>query len=416
MNIYVETYGCTANKSDERLLLGLVRQDGHQIVKSITEADVLVLLTCTVIGTTEQRMLSRLRVFHQTQKKIIVSGCMPVVQADLITAVAPDACLLPHQYIQYVNEVIKGDTPAFVETKKTRLPKYHEGVIAPIMIAEGCLRSCSYCITRFARGALRSFPAQDILADVHCALRQGCKELQLTAQDTASYGLDIGTNLGVLLDSITAIDGPFRVRVGMMHPTTMHKNLAAILTAYQHPSIYKFLHVPMQSGDDDVLQKMNRGYMATEFTSLIHRFRTTIPTLTVSTDVIIGFPTETEEQFKRTIQVLQEVKPDIVNITRFSARPLTPAKKMTGRIPTHVVKERSRHITEVCAKLSLQKNKSHLHRTYQVLVTEEGKNNTVTGRTDSYKQVVLSDPVRLGTFVDVEILDVTPSYLFGKLI
>jgi threonylcarbamoyladenosine tRNA methylthiotransferase CDKAL1 len=416
MNIYVETYGCTANKSDERLILGLVRQDGHQIVKSITEADVLVLLTCTVIGTTEQRMLSRLKVFHKTQKKIIVTGCMPAVQADLITAVAPNASILPLQHIQYINEVIKGNTPSFVETKKTRLPKYYEDVIAPILIAEGCLRSCSYCITRFARGTLRSFPAQDILADVHCALQQGCKELQLTAQDTASYGLDIGTNLGTLLNSITTINEPFRVRVGMMNPVTMHETLATIITAYQHPSIYKFLHVPVQSGDDDILQKMNRGYTATEFTSLVHRFRTTIPTLTVSTDVIIGFPTETEEQFKRTIQVLQEVKPDIVNITKFSARPLTPAKKMKGRIPTHIVKERSRHITEVSAKLSLQKNMKHLRKTYKMLVTEKGKNNTVTGRTDSYKQVVLSEPVKLGTFVDVEILDATPTYLFGKLI
>jgi len=202
----------------------------------------------------------------------------------------------------------------------------------------------------------------------------------------------------------------------MMNPATMHKNLGTLITAYQHPSIYKFLHVPVQSGDDDILQKMNRGYTAAEFTSLVHRFRKTIPTLTVSTDVIIGFPTETEEQFKRTIQVLQQVKPDIVNITRFSARPLTLAKTMTGRIPTHVVKERSRHITDVCAKLSLQKNIKHLRKTSKVLVTEKGKNNTVTGRTDSYKQVVLSDAVRLGTFVDVEILGATSSYLFGKLI
>src|SRR4030042_1395960 len=146
MNIYVETYGCTANKSDERLLVGLLQQNGHRIVSCLKDADVLVLLTCTVIGTTEQRMLSRLKVFHKTQKRIIVSGCMPTVQADLIISVAPTASFLPSQHIQYINDMIDGTMPLFVETKKTSLPKQYDGVIAPVLIAEGCRFSCSYCI------------------------------------------------------------------------------------------------------------------------------------------------------------------------------------------------------------------------------------------------------------------------------
>jgi MiaB-like tRNA modifying enzyme len=416
MNIYVETYGCTANKSDEALLIGLLQQNGHQIVPSLVDADVLILLTCTVIGTTEQRMLSRLKVFHKTHKKIIVTGCMPAVQADLITSVAPHASLLQSHYIQYINDIINGGKPAFVETKKTALPKYYDTTLAPIMIAEGCRLSCSYCITHFARGALRSFPAEEIITDVCSALKQGCTEIQLTAQDTASYGLDTGTNLGALLTMISAIDGAFRIRVGMMNPVTAQKNLTSIMKAYQHPNIYKFLHLPVQSGDDDILHKMNRGYTVKEFTHLVHQFRTTIPTLTLSTDVIIGFPTETEEQFDRTLQLLKEIQPDIVNITRFSARPLTTAKKMKGRIPTHVVKERSKKATEICSKLSLEKNKEHLGKTYIVLVTEQGKKNTVTARTDSYKQIVLTELVPIESFVQVKIIDATPIYLVGKLI
>jgi MiaB-like tRNA modifying enzyme len=416
MNIYVETYGCTANKSDERLLLGLIQQKGHQIAQGIPDADVLVLLTCTVIGTTEQRMLSRLQVFQKTQKKIIVTGCMPAVQKDLILSVAPHASLLPSQHIQYINDIIEGDNPAFVETKKTTFPKYYDTTLAPVLIAEGCSRSCSYCITHFARGSLRSFPAEEIVTDVCSALKQGCKEIQLTAQDTASFGLDTGTNLGALLRRISTLDGAFRMRVGMMNPATLQKNLDSILAAYQHPNIYKFLHLPVQSGDDDILQKMNRGYTVKDFTCLVDQFREAISTLTLSTDVIIGFPTETDEQFHRTLQLLQEIRPDIINITRFSARPLTTAKKMKGRVPTHVVKERSKQATEICSKLSFEKNKQHLGKTYPVLVTEPGKKNTVTARTDSYKQVVLSEPVRLGTFVDVKIIDAASTYLVGKLI
>lgn len=416
MNIYVETYGCTANKSDERLLIGLLTQNGHTIVHDVDGADVLVLLTCTVIGTTEQRMLSRLRVFKKTHKKILVSGCMPSVQADLIRTIAPDASQLPCRYIQYINEMIAGNNPVFHEAHKTLLPKQYDTVIAPVMIAEGCRFSCSYCITHFARGMLRSFPIHEIVSDVSCAVAQGCREIQLTAQDTASYGLDTGGNLGLLLNQITALDGPFRVRVGMMNPATIKKNIDSILSAYQHEKIYKFLHAPVQSGDDDMLQKMNRGYTTADFRSLVQRFRERIPLLTFSTDVIVGFPAESEQQFQQTISLLREIQPDIVNITRFSARPLTAAKKMQGRVPTHVVKERSRHISEISSKLTLQNNKKHIGKTYTVLVTEKGKKNTVTGRTENYKQVVLTEPMCIGDFVSVEIIDAESTHLFGKLI
>jgi threonylcarbamoyladenosine tRNA methylthiotransferase CDKAL1 len=416
MNIYVETYGCTANKSDERLLIGLLRHQGHQIVENLTDADVLILLTCTVIATTEQRMLSRLKVFQKTHKKIIVTGCMAVVQTDLITAVAPHAILLPTHHIQYINDIIQGNTPACVEMKKTALPKYYDTMIAPIMIAEGCRLSCTYCITRFARGSLRSFPLQEIVEDVRSAIKQGCKEIQLTAQDTASYGLDTGTNLGALLTQICALKGVFRVRVGMMNPLTLKKNIDTILPAYQHHKIYKFLHVPVQSGDDEILKKMNRGYTVKDFTNLVQRFRKAIPTLTLSTDVIIGFPTETQEQFNRTLTLLKKIKPDIINITRFSARPRTIAKKMKGRVPTDIVKQRSRQTTEICSTISLGKNKEHLRKTSVVLVTEKGKKKTFTGRTENYKQVVLNEPVCLGAFVSVKIIDATPTYLVGKLI
>ncbi|MBE3136116.1 MAG: tRNA (N(6)-L-threonylcarbamoyladenosine(37)-C(2))-methylthiotransferase [Thermoplasmata archaeon] len=416
MNIYVETYGCTANKSDERLLMGLLKHDHHEIVDNIKDADVLVLLTCTVIGTTEQRMLSRLKVFQKTHKKIVVTGCMPSVQPELITSIVPNAFLIPPQYIQYINDIMDGNRPSFIETKKTMLPKYFDTVIAPIAIAEGCLLSCSYCITHFARGKLRSFPIQEIAADVCSAIKQGCKEIQLAAQDTASYGLDTRTNLGMLLTQVCTLDGAFRVRVGMMNPTTVQKNLDSILTAYKHHKIYKFLHLPVQSGDDEILEKMNRGYTVKDFTRLVERFRKTIPTLTLSTDVIIGFPTETEEQFNRTIELLKQIKPDIINITRFSARPLTTAKTMKGRVPTHVVKERSKRTTEICSKISREKNQEHLKKTYMVLVTEKGKQKTFTGRTENYKQVVLTEPVAIGDFVHVEIIDAAPTYLVGKLI
>lgn len=416
MRIYIETYGCTANKSDERLLVGLLTYKGHRIVRTIAEADVLVLLTCTVIGTTEQRMLSRLKVFQKTQKMIVVTGCMPSVQSDLLRSIAPQAHLLPTRSIQYICDIIEGKKPLLIETKKSALPKLYDGVIAPVLIAEGCRASCSYCITHFARGNLRSFPVDEVVTDVHSALKQGCKEIQLTAQDSASYGLDTGTNLGELLTRVCTLNETFRIRVGMMNPATVKKNIEPILTAYHHENIYKFLHVPVQSGDDEILSKMSRGYTREEFIDLVGRFRKEIPTLTLSTDVIIGFPTERQEQFERTMDLLEEIKADIVNITRFSARPLTSAKKIKGRIPTQVVKDRSKKTTELCSKLSLKKNQTYLRKVYRVLVTEKGKQDTFMGRSESYKQVVLTEPVPIGGFVNAEIVHATSSYLVGKLI
>jgi len=301
------------------------------------------------------------------------------------------------------------------EGKKTRFPKDFHGVIAPLSIAQGCLSACSYCITQVARGKLKSVPTEDILGDVTSALNQGCKEIQLTAQDTASYGLDITTNLGELLQHVCKIQGTFRVRVGMMNPATLQKNLTSILNAYHHPTMYQFLHLPVQSGDDIILNKMNREYTTKGYTTIINKFRTSIPQLTLATDVIVGFPTETEEQHQNTMTFLQTIQPDIINITRFSARPHTKAKTMNGRIPTHIVKQRSQEITKLSYAISLQKNKKHLGNNYTILVTEHGKQQTVTGRTPHYKQVVIKEPVTIGDFVDVTITDATATYLVGKL-
>jgi threonylcarbamoyladenosine tRNA methylthiotransferase CDKAL1 len=416
MNIYIETYGCTANKSDERLLVGLLEQHHHRVVAGMKDADLLVLLTCTVIGTTEQRMLSRLRVFQKTGKKIIVTGCMPAVQPQLITAVAPHAFLVPARRIQTISDLLDGAVPGALGKTKASFPKSHKGAIAPISIAEGCQQSCSYCITRVARGRLQSFPAEEIIMNICSALQQGCKEIQLTAQDTASYGRDIGTDLGALLDRAASLPGTYRLRVGMMNPATARDHIGSIIQGFQHPTVYKFLHMPVQSGDDEILRNMNRGYSANGFLELVEQFRTVLPDMTVSTDVIIGFPGETDDQFRRTVELLQTVNPDIINITRFSARPLTPAKTMKGRVPTHVMKTRSRTVAELCAGITLAKNQEHIGRTYMVLTTEKGKHNTVAGRAENYKQVILREPVGIGEFVPVEIIEASTSFLVGRLI
>jgi MiaB-like tRNA modifying enzyme len=416
MKIYLEIYGCTANKSDASLIMGLLKKYSYKIVNNIEEADVILILTCTVIGTTEQKMLSRLRIFKQAHKKVIVAGCMASIQSDLIKAIIPNAKLLPARYSHHIIDILQDRKVTFKEKSKNSILKYFDGITAPISIAEGCMFSCSYCITSHARGRLKSISADEIVKDVCYAIKQGCKEIQLTAQDTSSYGLDNNGNLGTLLRRISKIQGEYKIRIGMMNPYTVLKNLDSIIQGFNNIRIYKFLHLPVQSGDNDILDKMNRKYKVSDFLYIVNKFRDAYPEITISTDVIVGFPMETDEQFNHTIDLIKRVYPDIVNITRYSARPYTKAKKMKGRIKTEVVKERSRILTKICSKVSKEKNREYIGKEYSVLITEKGKKNTVIGRADNYKPVVISENIEIGRSVNVRIKDVAPTYIVGILI
>ena len=272
MNIYLEVFGCTANKSDASLVKGILKENNHKIIDKISDADALVILTCTVIGTTEQRMLSRLKAFKITGKNVIVAGCMASVQTDLIRTILPDAELLPPQYSHQISELLKGKIIDLTEENKTKFTKYYDDIVAPVSISEGCMFSCSYCITSLARGKLKSYPIDEIVQDICCSINQGCKEIHLTSQDTSSYGLDTNHNLGELLTNIIKIDGDYRIRVGMMNPYTCNMSLDLIIKGFKDPRIYKFLHLPVQSGDNDILRKMERKYSVDEFLTIIKKF------------------------------------------------------------------------------------------------------------------------------------------------
>ena len=416
MKVYLEVYGCTANKSDASLIKGILRDNNHEIVDDITNANSIVLLTCTVIDTTEQRMLSRLRVFKKTGKKVIVTGCMASVQTSKIKSILPDAKLLPPQYSYHIVDILDDKKTSFIDKNKTQFSKYYEDVVAPISIAEGCMLSCSYCITSLARGKLKSYPIEEIIKNVCYAIRQGCKEIQLTAQDTSSYGLDYKTNLGQLLVELRKIKGDYRIRVGMMNPYTALKNIDSIIKGFDDSKIYKFLHIPVQSGDNEILKKMDRRYTVDDFLKIIKKFRYKYPDITISTDVIVGFPTETNEQFKHTIDLLKTFKPDITNITRYSARPLTKAKTMGGRIKTEDVKQRSRVLSELCSRISKENNLRHIGKIYNALVVEQGKNKTFVGRTENYKPIVIKEKVKIGKFITVKVTEATSTYLVGSII
>jgi MiaB-like tRNA modifying enzyme len=417
MKIYIETYGCTANKSDESIIKGLLIKNNFKIINNFEQANIIIILTCTVINTTEQRMISRFRFFKNLKKKVIVTGCMATVQSKLIKSILPDSIIVPPFYIHYIAEILnEKQNINYKKIDKTKLSKCFKGVTASISISEGCDFSCSYCITSKARGKLRSFPLEGIKKDIKLALSQGCKEIQITSQDTSSYGLYSKNNLGVLLNNINKISGEYRIRVGMMNPYSALKNLNSIISGFENDRIYKFIHLPVQSGDNKILKKMQRKYNISDFFNIINNFRIKFPKITISTDIIVGFPTESEKQFNNSINLIEKLNPDIVNITRFSSRPKTKAKILPGRIKTEDVKNRSRILSKISKNISFKINKSLIGEKYRLLTTEIGKNKTIIGRAENYKPVILKKKIGLGEFINVEIIESAQNYLVGTII
>lgn len=412
MKVYMETYGCAANQGDSSIIKGILQERGHKICKDIKNADFIFINTCIVIDTTQQRMMHRLNILKKEGKPVIVGGCMASALPHVVKKILPDAFLIPPRYIHHVADVVENRSKEFFLKEKVFIPREIETKVN-FPISDGCLFNCSYCITKRARGNLISYSPEGIIEDVKFAVKNGCKEVRLTSQDTASYGRDIGTSLPSLISHICDIDAKFRIRVGMMHPLSAIPIFDEIMDSYAHEKVYKFLHLPLQSGSDDILKKMRRGYTVEDFLELVKKFRERYPDGTLATDVIVAFPSETKEDFEKTCKIVKEIKPDVLNVTRFSPRPYTDAKKMEGRIDTKTAKERSRRMAEIAERIALKKNKACIGKNYVALILEK-QEEWMVGKTENYKSVFLKYG-KIGEFLKVEIKDATATHLIGGI-
>jgi threonylcarbamoyladenosine tRNA methylthiotransferase CDKAL1 len=386
------------NYGEGRMLRGRMQAEGIEFVTSPGEADVLVLNTCGVIGFTENTMYRRIAELHSLGKRIIVTGCLANTKQERIMEIAPSASLIPPGDIRALEMLLGLNTSGM----DCWTDYSSNDIIVPI--AQGCLSLCTYCFSRLSRGRVRSLEAKNVVEMIRKHLStDGTKEILLSAMDTIAYGRDIGTTLPELLKQICSLEGSFRLRVGMMNPSLLPPLLDDLLDAFSDPRIYKFFHLPFQSGSDRILRAMKRGYTAEQFISLVREIRQRYPDMTLSTDVITGFPGETDEDFAMTLGVMEAVSPDIVNVTRFSAREGTPAFYMKEQVPGWISKERSRAATALRFQLSLERNRAYLGRRCTVLLTEKGKGNTTIGRLDNYKQVVVSGIHEIGEWLECKI-------------
>ncbi|MEA2074955.1 MAG: tRNA (N(6)-L-threonylcarbamoyladenosine(37)-C(2))-methylthiotransferase [Euryarchaeota archaeon] len=402
--IHLETFGCTANVGDTMKLRAILRKDGHAIVEK-DEADAVIVNTCTVTKRTELNVIKRLKELKGEGKEVIVAGCMAAAQPEWVKSIlGNDVAMITPQDIY--NEFC-GDQKADFD-----------GVVAVIPIAMGCVGNCSYCIVKRARGNLKSYEPEKIFETVKSAVEMGAKEIRITSQDCSAYGWEnsgaLKLKLPELLELITSVEGDFRIRVGMMNPFTVIPILDELLEAFDSEKVFKFFHVPVQSGSDKVLMDMRRNYKAADFVEIVEGIRQRFEYSTICTDFIVGFPTETEDEFLSSLNLLENVKPEKVNITRFSPRPGTEAFKLKDMLEREK-KKRSRIFSSLYHKLALERNKDLEGKKLPVLITEKGKKGGVIGRDPSYRMIVVNKDLALGTTYTTRVMAVKSTYLVGAI-
>jgi threonylcarbamoyladenosine tRNA methylthiotransferase CDKAL1 len=400
MRVFVKSFGCSANLADGEVLAGCLAAAGYELVNSASAADMIIYNTCAVKGPTENRMIEILRRVP-AGKKLVVAGCLPQINFErLVGEVQFDAAVGPAagDVIVEVAERVSSGEKALVLKEAVRnkpgldLPRVQQSpVISIVPINYGCLGSCAYCCVVFARGHLRSYMIHEIVDRVREDLGRGMREFWITSQDVACYGKDQGTNLAELLAALTGIDGDFRVRVGMMTPNVAMTILEDLIKTYESEHVFKFIHLPVQSGDDQTLRRMRRFYSVDDFRRMVETFRARFPEMTLSTDVICGFPGESEEAFEKSLALIEEVKPDVVNVSKFFARPRTSAAAMEKDfVSLTEIKRRSRLMADLVRKVALERNRRWLGWRGEMLVDEVGKvRGSWVGRNFAYKPIVV---------------------------
>ena len=300
------------------------------------------------------------------------------------------------------------------DLSKVGLPKVRlNPVVGIVEIASGCMSECTFCQTKLSKGDLSSYRLGDIVRQVQTEINEGCKEVWLTSTDNGCYGFDIGTDLPSLVNAVVEIPDDFMIRVGMMNPMYMPRIKEALIESFDNGKVFKFLHIPVQSGSDKVLHDMKRGHTVSTFREIVKRAKERFGNFTISTDVIVGFPSETEEDFQKTVNLLDETRPDVVNLSKYSARPGTEAAEWE-QIDVIEVKRRSKIIFEQVNKISIDNNKKWIGWTGKVLFDEK-IDEGIKGRNFAYKPVFVRNAVDIGQSHIVEITDVTVNSLLGKI-
>ncbi|MFQ5532475.1 MAG: tRNA (N6-isopentenyl adenosine(37)-C2)-methylthiotransferase MiaB [Candidatus Methylomirabilales bacterium] len=430
------TFGCQANEADSEKIAGVLAQEGFELTETAEEADLILFNTCSIREKAEQKVYSLLGTFqklkaHNPRLKIGLCGCLAQREGARLKERFPylDLVAGPGAMIYRIPEILNGVTaePVLPRPKEpiplyahSPRPRRESTFKAWVSIMEGCNYMCTFCVVPYTRGPERSRPPQDILIEVEELLRQGYKEITLLGQTVNSYGKNLKprTRFSDLLRAIDDLTGGgIRVRFTSSHPKDMTPDLIEVISTLR--SVCEHVHLPVQAGSDRVLQRMRRLYTRGEYLEKIWALREAIPDIALSTDLIVGFPGESEEDFRETLSLMREVRYDSLFAFKYSPRPLTPAVEYPDQVPDKVKTERINVLLKLQDDIALEQNRRRRGNIEEVLI-EEGPNprmgSSATGRTRRNQLVHFSkESLTSGDRVYSIITDGYSHYLKGQL-
>lgn len=433
---FIQTFGCQMNEHDSEVMAGLLEERFYIPTKDIKEADFILLNTCCIREKAESKVLSMLGSLKKLKAKkpslvVGVCGCM-IQQKNIVPKILhacpfvnlmfgtnnmaqlPDYLERIEKYGQPVYEIVDEDSSADLKLPASREFPFK----AFVNIMYGCNNFCTYCIVPYVRGRERSRKKEDIIAEVKELVADGAIEAMLLGQNVDSYGNDFKDSVSFadLLKEIDDIPGIERIRFMTSHPKDFSLELIDVIKNSKH--ICHSLHLPVQSGSNEVLKRMNRKYTRERYLEIVHAMREAIPDVALTTDIIVGFPGETEEQFQETVDLVETVGFDNAFSFIYSKRPGTAAEKFEDQIPLEIKKERLQRLNTSLSKWSLYHNKKYEGQNVKVLVEglSENNDNMLSGRTDTGKTVIFQgDPSLIGKIVNVDITTAQTWVLKGKL-
>ena len=434
MNYHIVTYGCQMNVHESEKIAGILREKGYDTETPPEEADIIVFNTCCIRENAENHAFGNIGALKKLKKKrkdliIAVGGCMAqeAGKAQLLREKFPfiDIVFGTHN-LPRLGEFIdrkRAQKKAVVEVSEAR--EETEDHIAPVRtsypnawvnIMYGCNNFCTYCIVPYVRGRERSRRAEDILSEVRVLVAEGYKEITLLGQNVNSYNNDGGGGMSFpeLLDAVASVEGKFRVRFMTSHPKDFTEELAKVMA--KHEKICRLLHLPVQSGSNRILSLMNRRYTREKYLSEIEMLRRYLPECEVTTDIIVGFPSETEEEFEETVSLVREVKFASAFTFVYSRRTGTKAAEMPDQIPEEVQKERIMRLVETVNAQTRELSAGYVGKTVEILCEDfDGKKGLYLGR-DEFGRMgyFASDRNRIGEFVDLRIVRANGISLFGE--
>ena len=435
--VFIETYGCQMNVYDTEIVKSVLAESGYELTQTETDADIVLLNTCSVRENANNKVFSRINRIQSERNgkgkaQVGILGCMatnfrkqllenPKLPIDFIAG--PDSYKRLPQLLADMdvngNDAKNWDvTLSEFETYSDVYPTQTEGVNAWIAVMRGCDNFCTFCVVPYTRGRERSRSPQNVVDEAKRLAEQGFRQITLLGQNVNSYKFE-GNDFAYLLEKVSEVEGIERIRFTSPHPKDFPRPLLKVIA--ENPKLCKQIHLPLQAGNDRVLEMMNRTYTQKEYLDLVDEIRELYPQMALSTDIIVGFPTETDAEFEETLNVMEAVQYDSAFIFKYSERPQTIAKrKFPDDVPEPVKTERIVKLNDIQRRHSYQKNLAHIGQIHEVLIDQEFTKKSADefqGRNDANKIVIFpKGDFRRGQFVNVEITDATVNILRGKVV